>query len=202
MIGVVDYDAGNLRSVETVLRHLGADFFISNDPEKLSKAEKMIFPGVGEAKASMEVLEKTGLDRIVKAFADSGRPLLGICLGCQIFFDYSEESDTVCLGIIPGQIKKFPSDMGLKVPHMGWNQVKHENRHPVFADIPENSSFYFVHSYYPAPSNNKNEIGSSEYGISFTAAAADKNVVATQFHPEKSGEVGLKLISNFINWKL
>ncbi len=202
MIGIVDYEAGNLRSVETAMRYLGADFFISNDPDKLLKADRMIFPGVGEARASMDVLVKTGLDDTVRTFAESGRPLLGICLGCQIFFDFSEERNTECLGIIPGKNAEFSKDMGLKIPHMGWNQVRHDNRHAVFSGIPENSSFYFVHSYYPAPADKSYEIGATEYGIEFTSAAAVKNVVATQFHPEKSGEAGLKLLKNFIDWNI
>ena len=199
MIGVVDYEAGNLRSVETALGYLGVGFFISKDPDKLVKADRMIFPGVGEARASMNVLKKTGLDNCVREFAASGKPLLGICLGCQIFFDYSEERDTECLGIIPGKILEFPSDMGLKVPHMGWNQVRHMGRHPVFNGIPEKRSFYFVHSYYPKAESKDDEIGSTEYGIEFTAAASRDNVIATQFHPEKSGRHGLKLLENFIS---
>ncbi len=201
MIGIVDYDAGNLKSVETAMRHLGADFFVSQDPGRLMTADRMIFPGVGEAKSSMEVLKRTGLDEAVKSFAASGKPLLGICLGCQIFFDYSEERDTQCLRIIPGTVKEFSAGMGLKVPHMGWNQVAHGGRHAVFAGIKENSSFYFVHSFYPS-AEKRYEIGSTEYGIEFTSAAARDNVVATQFHPEKSGETGLKLLQNFISWKI
>lgn len=201
MIGIVDYEAGNLRSVETAMKHLGVDFFISRDPSELLKAERMIFPGVGEAKSSMEVLKRTGLDAAVKEFAASGKAMLGICLGCQIFFEHSEERDTDCLGIIPGRVKEFESDTGLKVPHMGWNQVRHDNRHPVFEGIKENSSFYFVHSFYPSAESGY-EIGNTEYGITFTSAASKDNVVATQFHPEKSGEIGLRLIKNFINWKI
>ena len=202
MIGIVDYEAGNLRSVETAMKHLGADFFISRNPADFTKADRMIFPGVGEAASSMEVLKKTGLEDAVKKFAESGKPLLGICLGCQIFFNYSEERETDCLGIIPGTIKEFSKDMGLKVPHMGWNQVLHKGRHPVFEGIKDNSSFYFVHSYYPEPAEKGFEIGTCSYGIDFSAAAARDNVVATQFHPEKSGEIGLRLLKNFIRWKL
>jgi len=199
MIGVVDYEAGNLKSVELALRHLGADFYVSKDPEKLITADRMIFPGVGEAFASMAVLGKTGLGDAVKEFAASGKPLLGICVGCQILFDFSEERNTDCLGIIPGKILEFSADMGLKVPHMGWNQVSHLGRHPVFNGIADDSSFYFVHSYYPHPEADGLEIGRTEYGIEFTSAVARDNVVATQFHPEKSGEIGLKLLGNFIS---
>ena len=199
MIGVVDYEAGNLKSVELALKHLGADFYISKDPKDFRTADRMIFPGVGEALSSMEVLRKTGLGDAVKEFAASGRPLLGICVGCQILFDFSEERDADCLGIIPGRILEFPKDMGLKVPHMGWNQVEHGGRHEIFNGIPDNSSFYFVHSYYPKPSSISCEIGRTEYGIEFTSAVAQDNVVATQFHPEKSGELGLMLLQNFLS---
>ncbi len=198
MICVVDYEAGNLRSVELALKHLSADFFISNKPEELLKADKMIFPGVGEAYSSMAVLKKTGLDDAVKEFVSQGKPAFGICLGCQIFFDFSEERDTECLGIIPGRVREFSKDMGLKVPHMGWNQVRHEGIHPMFNGVPENSSFYFVHSFYPDAEKEENIAGYTEYGIQFSSAAFKDNVFITQFHPEKSGEVGLKLLSNFI----
>ncbi len=199
MIGVVDYEAGNLKSVELALRHIGVDFYISKDPEKLLSADRMIFPGVGEAQSSMEVLDRTGLGDAVKEFAASGKPLLGICIGCQILFDFSEERNTDCLGIIPGKVLEFSSDMGLKVPHMGWNQVSHLGRHPIFDGIDDDSAFYFVHSYYPSPASNDAEIGRTEYGIEFSSAVAKNNVVATQFHPEKSGEIGLKLLKNFIS---
>lgn len=201
MIGVVDYEAGNLKSVELALKHLGADFYISKDPKKLVNADRMIFPGVGEALSSMKVLERTGLGDAVKEFSASGKPLLGICVGCQILFDFSEERNTDCLGVFPGKILEFKADMGHKVPHMGWNQVNHRGRHEIFNGIAEDSCFYFVHSYYPSPALAELEIGRTEYGIEFTSAVARDNVVATQFHPEKSGEIGLKLLGNFINWE-
>ncbi|MBB6480766.1 imidazole glycerol phosphate synthase subunit HisH [Spirochaeta isovalerica] len=197
MIGVVDYKAGNLKSVDSALSHLHGDFFISDDPEKLLKCDKMIFPGVGEAYSAMEVLRSTGLGEAVKEFASSGKPLLGICLGAQIVFDHSEERDTPCLGIIPGKVKRFAPDMGLKVPHMGWNTIEYREL-PLFKDIPQNSSFYFVHSYYIASENDENVAAICEYGIPFTAAAVKDNILACQFHPEKSGEPGLQLLKNFI----
>ncbi len=197
MIGVVDYEAGNLKSVETALAYIGADFFISSAPEKLKAADKLIFPGVGEAAAAMRVLSSSGLDRVLKEFAASGKPLFGICLGSQILFDHSEESDTPCLGILPGKVRQFSPDMGLKIPHMGWNTLKHTN-HPLFKDIPQDKSFYFVHSYYVDPASQEDVIGISDYGRDFTAAVARGNVMATQFHPEKSGEWGLKILKNFM----
>ncbi len=197
MIAVVDYDAGNLKSVETALEKLGADFFISSDHERLAAADKMIFPGVGEAAQAMKRLKSTSLDKVIREFAASGKPLFGICLGSQILFDHSEESDTPCLGILPGNVRQFSSEMGLKIPHMGWNTLKHSN-HPLFKDLPQDKSFYFVHSYYVEPSDSADVIGTSDYGIEFTAAVARGNVMATQFHPEKSGEWGLQILRNFI----
>lgn len=197
MIGVVDYKAGNLKSVDSALSFHGAKFLISDDPEKLLKCDKMIFPGVGEAFSAMTVLKETGLGEAVKAFAATGKPLLGICLGAQIVFEASEERDTECLGIIPGTVKRFSADMGLKVPHMGWNTINH-NGIDLFKGIKQNSSFYFVHSYYMEAESDKNVAASCDYGLSFTAAAVKDNILACQFHPEKSGEVGLKLLENFI----
>ena len=197
MIGVVDYEAGNLKSVEAALAFVGAEFFISSDPEKLSGADKLIFPGVGEAAHAMGILTSKGLDLVLKDFAASGKPLFGICLGSQILFEHSEESDTPCLGILPGRVKLFSPDMKLKIPHMGWNTLKHSN-HPLFKGIPQEKSFYFVHSYYVEAANPEDVIGTSDYGIEFTAAIARGNVMATQFHPEKSGEWGLKILKNFM----
>src|SRR5208337_4311377 len=148
---VLDYGAGNLTSVENALRHLGARFRTTNDPAVLADAESVIFPGVGEAAASMAVLRKTGLDEGLRTFVASGRKVLGICIGCQVIFDRSEERDTSCLGLVPGVVRRFPSGAGLKVPHMGWNAVHFTRPHPVFAGIPQDTSFYFVHSYYPDP---------------------------------------------------
>lgn len=197
MIGVVDYKAGNLKSVDSALSHLHGDFFISDNPEKLLKADKMIFPGVGEAFSAMEVLESSGLGEAVKEFAASGKPLLGICLGAQIVFEHSEERNTPCLGIIRGKVKRFSSTMGLKVPHMGWNTIEHKNL-PLFRGIEDNTSFYFVHSYYIEANSDENVAATCEYGHSFTAAAVKDNILACQFHPEKSGEAGLQLLKNFI----
>jgi len=198
-IAVVDYNAGNLRSVETALKHLHADFFITNNPEKILEAEKLIFPGVGEAGAAMNVLKATGLAQAISNFYKSGRPLLGICLGSQIILDRSEESDTICLALVPGAARRFPQHAGYKVPHMGWNQVVHDGSHYLFQGIPSGASFYFVHSYYPDPSNKKACITETEYMIRFCSGLCLDNLSAVQFHPEKSGKYGLKLIQNFLN---
>ena len=197
-VGVLNYEAGNLRSVETALRHLDADYMVSAEPEKLAACSRLIFPGVGEARAAMRALHSAGLDRFLREYAASGAPLLGICLGCQIVLDSTEENETECLGIVPGRSLRFPSDTGLKIPHMGWNSVRHGGAHPLFAGIPEDSSFYFVHSYYPAIAENGMEIGATDYGITFTSAFSRGNLCAVQFHPEKSGRWGLRLLANFL----
>ncbi len=202
MIAVVDYDAGNLTSVETALRYLDADFIISSDPKTILESDKVIFPGVGEARHAMGILSTRGLDEALIRFAATGKPLFGICLGCQILQDYSEERDTKLLGLIPGDVKLFPSGMGMKVPQIGWNTVTHDNS-PLFEGIPQDSSFYFIHSYYLSTKlsdacDSPWISGRADYGIPFAAAVHRDNVWATQFHPEKSGPKGLKLLENFI----
>ena len=199
MIAVVDYDAGNLRSVETALRFVGAEFQVTRSPELVKTADRVIFPGVGEASHAIGVLRERGLDQALRDVAAAGRYVLGICLGAQIVLDYSEENDTTCLGLIPGAAKLFPPREGLKVPQIGWNTVEWESDTPLFRGIPSGSSFYFVHSYYPKAESPAYEIASCEYSVRFSAALQRANVVATQFHPEKSGTVGLQLLKNFID---
>ncbi len=196
-IGVVDYKAGNLKSVETALRYIGADFFISDDRSTLSGADKLIIPGVGEARAAMENLSEKGLDALIKDFYSSGRYLLGICIGIQLVFEHSDERDTTCLRIVKGNVSRFSSDLGLKVPQIGWNQVEYIGNSLLFNGIKNRSSFYFVHSYYPVPVDRKIVIGETEYGIRFASAINQDNLFAVQFHPEKSGEPGLRLLKNF-----
>jgi glutamine amidotransferase len=199
MVGVVDYQAGNLKSVETALRFLDAHFFVTRHPEEIEKADRLIFPGVGEARAAMTVLDESGLGSAIVEFFRSGKPLLGICLGCQIVMERSEERDAGCLGLIQGTVERFPPSLGLKVPHMGWNQVHPSQNHPLFKGIRAGSSYYFVHSYYPAPSDEALVLAETEYGITFASALEKGNLRAVQFHPEKSGKVGLKLLANFLD---
>ncbi|MBN2739200.1 MAG: imidazole glycerol phosphate synthase subunit HisH [Spirochaetales bacterium] len=199
-VAVVDYKAGNLKSVETALDYLGADFLVTHDPDALRGAARVIFPGVGEARASMEVLQASGLGQAIVDFFQSGRPLMGICLGTQIIFEHSEERDTACLGLVKGKVRRFPESGGLKIPQIGWNQVVHSDSHPVFKGIPENSNFYFVHSYYPQADIQEQVMARTEYGITFSSAVARDNLFASQFHPEKSGRWGLKLLENFLGW--
>lgn len=160
-VAVIDYQAGNLRSVETALRHLGADFRVTARPEEALRAERLVVPGVGEARAAMEVLDPAGLGEAVREFVRSGRPTLGICLGAQVIFERSEERNTPCLGIFPGEVRRFPPSLrqaGLKVPHMGWNRVFARAAHPLLAGVPQGSYFYFVHSFYPQPADRKSVV--------------------------------------------
>lgn len=205
MIGIVDYRAGNLTSVARALRYLKEPCKISDDPEILNQANHIIFPGVGAAGDAMANLRQKKLDQWIPEWVRQGKPVLGICLGTQVIFDYSEENETKCLGIIPGAVKRFPKHleyegMFLKVPHMGWNHVAFQKNHPVFQGLPDNSEFYFVHSYYPAPADDRFVVGWTNYGRNFCAAIARGNLVAVQFHPEKSGRPGLQILANFVRW--
>jgi glutamine amidotransferase len=200
MTVVVDYGAGNLKSVENALRYLGARFKVTSNPEDLRDAEGVIFPGVGEAAASMAVLNRTGLGDGLRSFLATGRKVLGICIGCQVIFDRSEERDAACLGLVPGVVRRFAHGTGLKVPHMGWNAMHFTREHPVFAGIPQDTSFYFVHSYYPDPMDREMIAAVTDYGISFPSCIARGNLVAFQCHVEKSGPHGLTLLSNFLSW--
>ena len=205
MIGIVDYKAGNLTSVVRALHSLGEPCRISHDPQILEKFSHLIFPGVGAAGEAMSNLRQTGLDRWIPQWIEKGKPMLGICLGTQVIFEYSEENDTPCMGIVAGSVKRFPKDLHgdglpLKIPHMGWNHVAFDRDHPVFQGLFEGSEFYFVHSYYPALSDAHQAIGWTEYGIRFCAAIAFRNLVAVQFHPEKSGVPGLQILENFCRW--
>lgn len=205
MVGIIDYKAGNLTSVARALSHLSIDSVITDDPALLKNCERIIFPGVGAAGKAMNDLTAAGLDRFLKEALDAGVPILGICLGTQVIFDYSEENSTPCLGLVKGTVKRFPPSLSdetgrLKVPHMGWNRVNIARPHPVFQGIVEEAEFYFVHSYYPIPENDAHILGLTHYGITFCSAVAVNNLVAVQFHPEKSGRPGLKLLKNFCEW--
>lgn len=197
-IGVVDYKAGNLRSIQNLLQFLGADFIISDQAENLFKCDKLIFPGVGEAAYAMGQLDKTGLGSMIKDFAKTGKPLFGICLGCQIILDHTEEGNVECLGLIPGTAKRFPSG-GLKVPEIGWNSFKKVQDHYLLKDIPADPDVYFVHSYYPYV-EPKYGIAQTEYMVPFYSIIGRDNVAASQFHPEKSGPVGIQIMKNFITY--
>lgn len=193
---VIDYQSGNVRSVTRALESAGVSPLVTGDPAELPGADAVIFPGVGSGPAAMSALEDRGLVAPLQDYVASGRPFMGICLGLQLLLDRTEEGDASCLGIIPGHVKRLPD--GLKVPHMGWNSVEFEADHPVLRDIPQGSHFYFVHSYYAAPSEQTWVAGTTEYGVPFCSVYAKDNLVATQFHPEKSGPVGLRIYRNFV----
>jgi glutamine amidotransferase len=205
MIAIIDYRAGNLTSVARALDYLKHPYQITNDPGILKKSGRVIFPGVGAAGEAMAYLKGTGLDRLIREIFAMGKPILGICLGTQVIFEYSEENDTACLGIVPGTVRMFPRDLqdnglALKVPHMGWNRIDLTRPHPVFRGIKPGAAFYFVHSYYPVPEDPSWMLGWTDYGQRFCSVIARKNLVAMQFHPEKSGNPGLKILDNFCCW--
>lgn len=198
MIAIIDYGAGNLTSVERAVKYLGYVGKITAESETILTADKVIFPGVGAARATMDNLNAGGLSEILKQVYNAGKPMLGICIGIQILFNRSEEEDTECLGILPGIVKKFESTPRLKVPQIGWNEVNQVQSHPIFQDVPNPAHFYFVNSYYPIPQIPSHIIGNTTYGIEFCSVAAHENLIATQFHLEKSGRIGLKMLDNFL----
>ncbi len=197
-VAVVDYESGNLRSVARALESAGAQPQVTGDPQTLLDADAAVLPGVGSGDSAMRSLRRRGLVDPLREFAASGKPLLGICLGLQLLMDSTEEGEALCLGIIPGRTRRLPA--GMKVPHMGWNEVKFSRPHPVFDGIPQGAHFYFVHSYYAEPDDQSLVAGSTEYGIPFCCIAARGNLVATQFHPEKSSTLGLTVYRNFVRF--
>lgn len=206
MISIIDYDAGNLTSVARAVTFLGHPCQVTSDSAEIERSERIIFPGVGAAGSAMQSLKRLGLDRTIAAQFASGKPILGICLGTQIVMARSDENGADCLGLIDGAVRAFPpklqSEAGdrLKIPHMGWNRIQIRNRHPLLAGIDATAEFYFVHSYYPDPADGADVIASTRYGLSFASVVGHQNLVATQFHPEKSGKPGLAILENFCRW--
>lgn len=203
MIAIIDYDMGNLKSVSKALEKVGASVCVTRDPKKIRNAEKIVLPGVGAFGKCMENLKNYELMGVINESIKSGKWFLGICLGLQLLFEESEEFGPVKgLGILKGNVVKFRGS-GLKIPHMGWNQIrrKSEVTSPLLDEIPENSSFYFVHSYYVNPADKKIMSSETEYGLPFCSSIQKENILATQFHPEKSQKLGLKMLENFVNLK-
>ncbi len=206
MIAIIDYDAGNLTSVQRAVSHLGIECVITKEEAEIEAAERIIFPGVGAAGAAMQSLQRNGLDRVIKAALAFGKPVLGICIGSQIILAHSEENDTPCLGILEGTVRSFsPANRSkdgqkLKIPHMGWNGLDVRQSHPLLSGVGADDEFYFVHSYYPEPQNPDCVIATTEYGISFASILGFNNLFATQFHLEKSGPPGLQILDNFCKW--
>ena len=205
MIAIIDYDAGNLTSVDRALKYIGAPCEVTRDLKKIGAADRIVFPGVGAAGSAMESLIRYGLDRAIREAFAAGKPILGICLGTQVILTESEENNARCLDLIPGKVTAFSTAMTekglrLKVPHMGWNTVSVTRPHPVLTGIRDDLKFYFVHSFHPAPADPAHVLAQTSYGVPFASVIGHANLVATQFHPEKSGEPGLALLKNFISW--
>ena len=193
---VIDYESGNLRSVARAVEKAGVVPIVTSDPAALENADGVILPGVGSGPAAMAALQSRRLVEPLLDYIGSGRPFLGVCLGLQLLLDATDEGGAECLGLVPGRVRRLPN--GLKVPHMGWNTVEFRQEHPLWEGIPQGSYFYFVHSYYADPAARSDVAGVTEYGVSFCSIYARNNVVATQFHPEKSGVNGLRVYANFI----
>lgn len=196
-IAVIDYGAGNLRSVANAITKLGYHPRVTSDPGEMFDAAAVILPGVGAAADSMNSLEKLGMTDAIRQLIQQGRPLFAICVGLQILLSQTEEGGgNQCLGVIPGKVKRLPQ--GLKIPHIGWNQVKQRSTHPVFEGIPDEADFYFVHSFHAEPEDMSVVAGTTSYGVSICSMIIKDNLIATQFHPEKSGEHGLNMYANFL----
>jgi glutamine amidotransferase len=206
-IAVVDYGMGNLRSVHQAVRKVapGANILVTGEPEVIASAARVIFPGQGAAPDCLREIRSRHLDRVIAGVVSEGKPFLGICMGLQVLFQHSEEGDTPCLGMFPGQVRRFASGLQdvqgnkLKVPHMGWNQVHHGD-HVMWEGIAQDARFYFVHSYHVQPQDTAIVQATSDYPQPFVCAVAHKNLFAVQFHPEKSAAAGLRLLQNFVNW--
>ena len=196
MIAIIDYRMGNLRSVENALTRCGAEYVVTSDPDVIKAADKVILPGVGNAGEAMQNLREFGLDKLIPTLR---KPVLGICVGMQVMCRYTEEGDAKCMGLFDVDVRKFEASPELKVPHMGWNSVEFSKpRNPLFKELGEQPYFYFVHSYHCVPEDQSIITAVAEYGEKLTAAVAKDNIMATQFHPEKSGDVGLQVLKNFI----
>ncbi|OGG14648.1 imidazole glycerol phosphate synthase, glutamine amidotransferase subunit [Candidatus Gottesmanbacteria bacterium RIFCSPHIGHO2_01_FULL_39_10] len=200
MITIIDYGIGNLGSVANALDKLGARYQISSQPKDLRAATSLILPGVGAASEGMRNLKERNIDKVLIEEIDRGKPFLGICLGMQLLFDNSEEGNIKCLSILEGKVKKFQKEK--KIPQIGWNSVEIQNSKVknLFLGIPDNSYLYFVNSYYCIPADKSIIIGETEYGETFPSVIVKENIMATQFHPEKSGKAGFQLLKNFINY--
>jgi glutamine amidotransferase len=202
-IAVVDYGMGNLRSVSKALERVApqAEVLVTANPDAVRAAERVVVPGQGAMPDCMRQLAASGAREAVIE-ATRAKPFLGICIGLQMLFDRGEEGDTAGLGLLPGRVPRFPAtDPGLKIPHMGWNEVTQARPHALWDGIPDRSRFYFVHSYYPEPADRAMTAGTCAYGVTFTCAVARDNIFAVQFHPEKSQTFGLRLLSNFVQWR-
>lgn len=202
MLTIVDYDAGNLRSVQRACHRVGLNACITSKPEQVLAADRVIFPGVGAATSAMDTLKTSGLDQALLEYFKTGKPLLGICLGAQIVLEFTEEGEKDCLGLIAGACERFHfKNNDLKVPHMGWNEIDIVQAHPLLSGVKPGDEFYFVHSYFAHPADNRHVYCVTEHGQRFCSALGRDNLFATQFHLEKSGEKGLAVLKQFACWK-
>ena len=201
VIAIIDYGAGNLRSVANAVANLGYQAKVTQRPIDVLGSAAVILPGVGAAADTMHDLERSGMAEVIHRLIAEGQPLFAVCVGMQVLFSGTEEGGWhECLGMVPGVVRRLPS--GLKIPHMGWNQVKQRGAHPIFDAIPDGANFYFVHSYYPDPEDKSVVAGTTDYGVSMCSVLIRGNLIATQFHPEKSGEHGLRMYYNFLKMAL
>ena len=199
MLAVIDYDAGNIKSVENAFKYLGADICVTRDPKEILKADRVILPGVGAFGDAMKKLNEYNLTEVIRTVAGSGTPFMGICLGLQLLFDSSEESEGVSgLSILHGKIRKIPDSPRLKIPQIGWNNLKYPNKGRLFEGIDEDSYVYFVHSFYLDAEDKSIVTATTDYGTTIEASVEKDNVFACQFHPEKSAEVGMEILRNFL----
>ena len=199
MIAIIDYGAGNIRSIEKALEHVGASVQITDEPDTVNKAQAIVLPGVGSGGAAMSRMTERGLDDAIRKATQQGKPFLGICLGMQLLADHHAEGEVNGLSLFPGEVRRIPQ--GPKIPHMGWNQVKPlQTALAIFEDIPQDAYFYFAHSYYVEPQDSQGVAAVTDYGSPFCSVIVTERVWGTQFHPEKSGSVGLQLLSNFLKW--
>lgn len=199
MIAIIDYGAGNIRSIEKALEHVGAIVQVTDEPDTVNKAEAIVLPGVGSGGAAMSRMTERGLDNAIRRATQQGKPFLGICLGMQLLADHHAEGEVDGLSLFPGEVRRIPH--GPKIPHMGWNQVKPlQTALAIFEDIPEDAYFYFAHSYYVEPQDSHGVAAITDYGSPFCSVIVTEQVWGTQFHPEKSGYVGLQLLNNFLKW--
>ena len=200
MISIIDYDAGNIMSVEKAIRHLGEELIITNDPDRILSSDKVILPGVGAFGDAMDKIRKAKLDRVIYEVVDRKIPFIGICLGLQLLFESSQEAPGVPgLGLLEGRILRIPEKDGLKIPHMGWNSLEYRKDSRLFRNLPEEPYVYFVHSYYLEAKNKEDVAATTHYSTLIHAAVEHENIYACQFHPEKSGAVGLQILDNFIH---
>jgi glutamine amidotransferase len=199
MIAIIDYGAGNIRSIEKALEHVGASVQVTDDSDTVNKAQAIVLPGVGSGGAAMSRMTDRGLDDAIRHATRQGKPFLGICLGMQLLADHHAEGEVDGLSLFPGEVRIIPH--GPKIPHMGWNQVKPQHTAlAIFEDIPQDAYFYFAHSYYVEPQDSQGVAAVTDYGSPFCSVIVTERVWGTQFHPEKSGSVGLQLLNNFLKW--